>query len=251
MDNTMYVGLSKQILLQRELDIAANNLANVDTTGFKVESMVSASDDDNTARTIGVTQPVKFAIDHGLARDFTQGGLTKTGAPFDLAISGDGFFQVQTASGVRYTRDGRFAVNAQSQLVTQTGDAVLDASGSPITVNPQGNTPVIGRDGTITQTVSGQVNSQVVGKIGVVTFPNLSALSKEGDGMYSLATNQSPTQSLNPVVQQGMLEGSNVNSVIQITDLIRINRAYEMVSQMLSSTADLTATAVQQLGSVQ
>jgi len=193
----------------------------------------------------------KFAIDHGLARDFTQGGLTKTGAPFDLAISGDGFFQVQTASGVRYTRDGRFAVNAQSQLVTQTGDAVLDASGSPITVNPQGNTPVIGRDGTITQTVSGQVNSQVVGKIGVVTFPNLSALSKEGDGMYSLATNQSPTQSLNPVVQQGMLEGSNVNSVIQITDLIRINRAYEMVSQMLSSTADLTATAVQQLGSVQ
>ena len=251
MDNTMYVGLSKQVLLQRELDIAANNLANVDTTGFKVESMVSASDDDNTARTIGVTQPVKFAIDHGLARDFTQGGLTKTGAPFDLAISGDGFFQVQTASGVRYTRDGRFAVNAQSQLVTQTGDAVLDASGSPITVNPQGNTPVIGRDGTITQTVSGQVNSQVVGKIGVVTFPNLSALSKEGDGMYSLATNQSPTQSLNPVVQQGMLEGSNVNSVIQITDLIRINRAYEMVSQMLSSTADLTATAVQQLGSVQ
>ena len=251
MDNTMYVGLSKQILLQRELDIAANNLANVDTTGFKVESMVSASDDDNTARTIGVTQPVKFAIDHGLARDFTQGGLTKTGAPFDLAISGDGFFQAQTASGVRYTRDGRFAVNAQSQLVTQTGDAVLDASGSPITVNPQGNTPVIGRDGTITQTVSGQVNSQVVGKIGVVTFPNLSALSKEGDGMYSLATNQSPTQSLNPVVQQGMLEGSNVNSVIQITDLIRINRAYEMVSQMLSSTADLTATAVQQLGSVQ
>ena len=251
MDNTMYVGLSKQILLQRELDIAANNLANVDTTGFKVESMVSASDDDNTARTIGVTPPVKFAIDQGRARDFTQGGLTKTGAPFDLAISGDGFFQVQTASGVRYTRDGRFAVNAQSQLVTQTGDAVLDASGSPITVNPQGNTPVIGRDGTITQTVSGQVNSQVVGKIGVVTFPNLSALSKEGDGMYSLATNQSPTQSLNPVVQQGMLEGSNVNSVIQITDLIRINRAYEMVSQMLSSTADLTATAVQQLGSVQ
>jgi flagellar basal-body rod protein FlgF len=234
MDNTMYVGLSKQILLQRELDIAANNLANVDTTGFKVESMVSASDDDNKARTIGVTQPVKFAVDHGLARDFTQGGLTKTGAPFDLAISGDGFFQVQTALGMRYTRDGRFAVNAQSQLVTQAGDPVLDASGSPIT-----------------QTVAGQINSQVVGKVGVVTFPNLSALSKEGDGTYSLSTNQAPTQSLNPVVQQGMLEGSNVNSIIQITDLIRIQRAYEMVSQMMSSTADLSATAVQQLGSIQ
>lgn len=247
----MYVGLSKQILLQRELDIVANNLANVDTTGFKLESMISGTDDNNSARTIGVTQPVKFAVDNGVARDFTQGALRQTGAPFDLAITGSGFFQVQTAAGVRYTRDGRFATNAQSQLITQSGDPVLDASGSPITINPEGETPVVGLDGTITQTVSGQLGTQVMGRIGVVSFSDLSALSKQGDGLYSLKTNQAPQPAADAKIQQGMLETSNVQPIIAITDLIRIQRAYEMVSQMMSSTSDLSNTAIQQLGSIQ
>jgi flagellar basal-body rod protein FlgF len=251
MDNTMYVGLSKQILLQRELDIVANNLANVDTTGFKVEEMVDATDPASPAMSVGVTQPVQFAVANGVARDFTQGGLTQTNAPLDLAISGSGFFQVQTASGPRFTRDGRFATNAQSQLVTQNGDPVLDASGSPISINPQGSPPVIGRDGTITQTVAGQTGAQVVGKVGVVTFPDLSALSKQGDGLYSLTTNQAPQPATGAVIQQGMLEGSNVQPIIQITDMIRINRAYEMVSQLLTSTADLSSTALQQISSIQ
>ncbi len=251
MDNTMYVGLSKQILLQRELDIVANNLANVDTTGFKVESLVNATDPATPALSVGVTQPVQFAVANGLARDFTQGAMTQTGAPLDLAISGPGFFQVQTAAGPRYTRDGRFATDAQSQLVTQAGDPVLDDAGAPISINPQGGPPTIGRDGTITQTVAGQTGAQVVGRVGVVTFPDLSALSKQGDGLYSLTTNQPPQPVVDAVVQQGMLEASNVQPIIQITDLIRINRAYEMVSQMLGSTADLSSTAIQQLGSIQ
>jgi flagellar basal-body rod protein FlgF len=251
MDNAMYIGLSKQILLQRELDIVANNLANVDTTGFKVEDMVVATDSATPAMSVGVTQPVKLAIDNGVARDFTQGSMTQTGAPLDLAINGTGFFQVQTAAGVRFTRDGRFATNAQSQLVTQAGDPVLDASGAPITINRQGNPPVIGRDGTITQTVAGQTGAQVVGQVGVVSFSDLSALTKQGDGLYSLTTNQPTQPATGAVIQQGMLEGSNVQPIIQITDLIRINRAYEMVSQLLSSTADLSATALQQIGSIQ
>jgi flagellar basal-body rod protein FlgF len=177
--------------------------------------------------------------------------MTQTGAPLDLAIAGAGFFQVQTASGVRYTRDGRFATNAQSQLITQAGDPVLDTSGAPITLNPQGGPPAIGRDGTITQSVKGQTGAQVVGRVGVVSFSDLSALSKQGDGLYSLTTNQPPQPAADAVVQQGMLEGSNVQPILQVTDLIRVSRAYEMVSQMISSTQDLSATAVQQLGSVQ
>ena len=251
MDNAIYVALSRQMTLRRELDVTANNLANVDTTGFKVESLVSATDAQTPARSIGVTQPVSFAVANGVARDFTQGGLTKTGAPLDLAISGSGFFQVQTPDGMRYTRDGRFTTNAQSQIVTQDGAPVLDPSGSPISINPEGGSPVIGRDGTITQTVAGQTGAQVVGKIGVVNFTDLSALSKQGDGLYSLTTNQAPQPATDSVVQQGMLEGSNVQPIIQITDMIRIQRAYEMVSQMMSSTADLSSTAIQQLGSVQ
>jgi flagellar basal-body rod protein FlgF len=250
MDNTMYVGLSKQVLLQRELDVVANNLANMDTTGFKVESLMSATESGAPARTLGVTQPAQFAVDNGVVRDFTQGSMTQTGAPLDLAIAGTGFFQIQTADGTRYTRDGRFTTNAQSQLVTQNGDPVLDPSGSPISINPQGDPPVIGRDGTITQTVAGQPNAQVVGQVGVVTFDNLSDLSKEGGGLYSLSSNQPAKAATSAVVQQGMLEGSNVQPIIQMTDMIRIQRAYEMVSQMMSSTADLSTSAIQQLGQV-
>jgi flagellar basal-body rod protein FlgF len=250
MDNTTYVGLSKQILLQRELDIVANNMANVDTTGFKVESLVNGTDDVSSPKTMGVTQPIKYAVDNGVIRDFTQGSMRPTSGPLDMAIDGTGFFQVQTAAGVRYTRDGRFATNAQSQLVTQAGDAVLDGSGSPITINPQGGAPIIGRDGTITQMIAGQSSAQVVGKVGVVTFDNLSALSKQGDGLYSLTTNQPAQPAVNAKVEQGMLEGSNVQPIIQMTEMIRIQRAYETVAQMLTSTADLSTSAIQQLGSV-
>ena len=139
MDNAMYVGLSKQILLQRELDIVANNLANVDTTGFKVEDMVVATDSATPAMSVGVTQPVKFAIDNGVARDFTQGSMTQTGAPLDLAINGTGFFQVQTAAGVRFTRDGRFATNAQSQHAMKSRNSTPPKTTAPPPVRVAGH----------------------------------------------------------------------------------------------------------------
>jgi flagellar basal-body rod protein FlgF len=251
MDNTMYVGLSKQTLLLRELDIAANNMANVDTTGFKVESLMSATDPVTPARSIGPATAVQFAIDNGVARDFTQGAPHQTGAPLDLAINGKGFFQVQTPTGTQYTRDGRFATNAQSQLVTQNGSPVLDPSGNPIALNPQGGPPSIGADGTISQTVAGQSQSQVVGTVGVVTFDDLSALSKQGDGLYANTTNAASAPATGATLQQGALESSNVQPIIQVTDLIRIQRAYENISQMMSNTADLSNTAVQRLGSAQ
>lgn len=251
MDNATYVGLSKQILLQRELDIAANNLANVDTNGFKVEELTTVADPEWPAHALGVTQPVQFAIDHGVARDFTQGALHQTGGPLDLAVQGQGFFEVQTPSGVRYTRDGRFTTDSQGQLISQSGDPVLSASGAPLSLNPQGGPPAIGRDGTITQTVSGQSQAQVVGQIGVVSFADLSALSKQGDGLYANTTNVGPTPAANAVVQQGMLEASNVQPIIQVTELIRINRAYAAMAQMMSDNANLSESAIQKLGSVQ
>jgi len=152
---------------------------------------------------------------------------------------------------VRYTRDGRFTTDAQGRLVTQAGDAVLDASGSPITLNAANGAVTIGRDGTITQKAPGQVQGSVVGKIGVVTVASLSALHKEGGGLYSDPTGQPTQPAVGVTVQQGMLEASNVQSITQITDLIRLQRAYESVNQMISNTADLSKSAIQRLGSVQ
>jgi flagellar basal-body rod protein FlgF len=240
MDNALYVGLSKQMLLGRELDITANNLANANTTGFKVETLMSTADPQRAKGMSIGSAPVQFVADNGVARDFSQGPLQSTGAPLDLAIMGQGFFQVSTANGTRYTRDGRFATDAQGQLVTQSGDPVLDAGGSPITLNPQGGSPTIGGDGTITQTIPGQSSVQTVGKVGVVSFADMSH-----------TTNAASTPVTGQVLRQGMLEGSNVQSITQVTDLIRISRAYDMISQMMNSTSSLSATAVQRLGTVQ
>ena len=251
MDNALYVGLSKQMLLERELDITANNLANANTTGFKVEALISTPDPVTPAAMPAGSRAIQFVADNGVARDFGQGPLQTTGAPLDLAIMGQGFFQISTANGTRYTRDGRFATNAQGQVVTQAGDPVLDASGSPINLNPQGGPPSIGGDGTITQTVAGQSQSQTAGKVGVVSFTDLSALTKEGEGLYSNTTNAAAQPVTGQVLRQGMLEASNVQPILQVTDLIRISRAYDMISQMMNSTASLSSTAVQRLGTVQ
>jgi flagellar basal-body rod protein FlgF len=239
------------MILNRELDVAANNLANVDTAGFKVESLITQADPVMPAHAPPGSTPVQFALDQGVARDFTQGALQQTGSPLDLAIEGKGFFQVQTASGIQFTRDGRFGSNAQGQLIDSQGDPVLDAGGSPINLNSQGGAPQIGLDGTVTQTIPGQAQPAVIGKVGVVSFDSLGGLSKSGGGLYQNTTNAQPTPVTSSRVHQGMLESSNVQPIVQITDLIRISRAYEAVSQMMSDSSDLSKTAIQQLGSTQ
>ena len=188
MDNALYVGLSRQMTLQRQLDIAANNMANVDTAGFKVESLMLQTDPESppVAGAAAGLGPVKYVLDNGIARNFGQGAVERTSNTYDLAIDGDGFFTVQTAAGNRYTRDGRFTLDSQNRLVTKAGDPVVDASGSGITIDPQKSAPAIAADGTVSQTDShGQVSG--VGKLSAVRFANLSGLSKEGDNLYSSA----------------------------------------------------------------
>jgi flagellar basal-body rod protein FlgF len=135
MDNALYVGLSRQMVLRREMDIVANNIANIDTNGFKVESLIQKTDPAEPAMTLGGPRPVKFVATDGVARDFGQGTLTQTGGPLDLAIEGKGFFQVQTPDGPRFTRDGRFTTDTTGKLVTQGGQAVLDESGGEIVID--------------------------------------------------------------------------------------------------------------------
>jgi flagellar basal-body rod protein FlgF len=251
MDNTLYVGLSRQMILQREMDVTANNIANSDTTAFKVESLMSSPDPENPPGVIGHPRPIQYAIDHGMARDFSQGKLTQTGAPLDLAIEGQAFFTISTANGDRYTRDGRFTVDPQGQLVTQSGDVVQGATGGAIVLNPQGGAPLIAQDGTVSQSVPGQQAETVVGKIGVVRFDSLSALTKQGDGLYVNTSSSTPQAARDAHLHQGMLETSNVQPIIQITDLIRITQAYQSISNLISTTSDLSNQSVQRLGAIQ
>src|SRR5262249_32849812 len=146
------------------------------------------------------------------------------------------------ANGERYTRDGAFTMDAQGQIVTAAGDPVL-GEGGPINLDPLKGQPNISADGTISQ------QGQVVGKIGLVNFASLSALSKEGSGLYANNTNIQP-QPVTAQIRQGMLEQSNVQPITQITRLIEVSRAYESISQMMDQTAQLSSSAVDRLGKV-
>ena len=249
MDNSLYVGLSSQIVLQQKLDIIANNIANADTTGFKVEALQTAEDPEAPAFTLGGPEPVKFVASNGILRDFGQGSLRRTDSPLDLAVDGEGFFRISTAAGERYTRDGRFRLDDAGRLSTTGGQAVLDDGGGEIVIDPQKGPVSIGPDGTISQGEGKDILR--VGKIGVVTFSNLSGLEKAGDNLYRNASNLQPTPVASAVVRQGMLEASNVNPILEMTRMIEVSRAYEQMAKMLDTQSDLATQAVNTLGTVQ
>ena len=246
MDNALYVGLSRQMVLKREMDIVANNIANADTNGFKVESLLTTETPGPPAFTLEGPKPIKFVAANGVARDFGQGALRRTDAPLDMAVEGKGFFKVTTKDGDRFTRDGHFRMDDQGRLVTQAGDPVTDDGGGEITIDPQkGGEITVSEDGIVSQ------GSERVAKIGVYQFANLGALDKAGGNLYQNASNQQPTAATDAKVRQGMLEGSNVNSIIEITRMIEVSRAYEQVTQMMSAESDLTRNSIARLGRVQ
>ena len=245
MDNATYVGLSRQMVLRREMDIIANNIANLDTNGFKVESLIQKTNPGFPAVTLDGPRPVKFVAADGVARDFGQGVLSKTGAPLDLAIEGQGFFQVQGPEGPRYTRDGRFTTDPTGKLVTQGGLAVLDESGREIVIDAEKGQVAIGPDGSMSQ------GDERVGKVGMYRFANPGVLEKSGDNLYRNTSNQTAQKAETASLRQGYLESSNVKPVLEITRMVEVSRAYEQTAKMIDSEFDLSRRAVDRLGRVQ
>jgi flagellar basal-body rod protein FlgF len=245
MDNALYVGLSRQMVLRRQLDIVANNIANADTAGFKVEELLQKTTPAEPAFTRQGPRPVKFVGEDGVIRDFGQGALRATGAPLDLAIEGQGFFQVQAPGGMRYTRDGNFRLDDNGVLVTQGGYPVLDDGGGSITLDPTLGQVSISQDGTVTQ------GTTRVAKLAAVNFQTLSTLEKTGDNLYRNTSNQQPTPVEGSKIRQGMLEGSNVNSILEISKMIEISRAYEQMAKIMDSNSELSKSAVQRMGKAQ
>jgi flagellar basal-body rod protein FlgF len=243
MDNTLYVSLSRQMTLRREMDVIANNIANVDTTGYKFENLLVRTEPANPARMADGPNPVKFVLDDGIARDFTQGSLRTTGATFDLAIEGKGFFKVETEAGERFTRDGRFTLSPEGKLTTQEGDAVQGESGD-IVLDPAKGQVAIAEDGTVSQA------GEKVGKVGVYLFDDRSVLAKDRGNLFTNTSNAQPSNDTASRLHQGMLEGSNVNPILQITRMIEVSRAYESVVKTMENTADLSRRAVERLGRV-
>jgi len=245
MDNTLYVALSRQMILRRQMDVVANNIANTDTAGFKVEDIISETSPERLPVQPGSgSKNIQFVLDTGLARDFGQGALMSTSSPLDVAIEGDAFFQINTARGDRFTRDGRFATDQTGKLVTKMGDAVAGDGGAEIILDPLLGEPSIARDGTISQ------DGKQVGKLPVYRFASLSGLAKDGDGLYRNDGNQAPEAATDAQVHQRMIENSNVKPVIEVTRLIEVSREYERIARLMDQTAELDRKAIERLGRV-
>jgi flagellar basal-body rod protein FlgF len=249
MNNALYVGLSRQMTLKRQMDVIANNIANSDTTGFKVESLMLREDVQQPplkpSSGSAAPEKISFVHDAGVSIDYTQGALKQTGGTFDLGLHGDGFFQVQTANGNRLTRDGRFTLNGQGQLVDMAGDPVLSNGGQPIRIDPTKTAPTISHDGTISQ------DGVIAGKVGVFKVADRAQLDKTEGGVFDPTTNgQTPTVDTKTTVEQGMIENSNVDAIQQMTRMIAVSRAYEQVSNMMDQTSSTSDESIQRLGKV-
>jgi flagellar basal-body rod protein FlgF len=240
MDNAQMLGLQTQRVLQRRMDVAANNLANISTAGFKADALVLEEVSGTNAHAEEDPRQIRFVRDIGLMRDMGQGPIAMTGNALDVAIEGAGFFMIEGPSGPLYTRDGAFTLTGEGQLSTTDGRAVLNSGGAPIVFDPQGESPSIGRDGAI------RVAGVEVGRIGVAAFAAPGALSKVGDNLWD-AQGQ-PTGTFEGVVVQGALEGSNVRPVLELTRLIEISRAYQSAAKIVSGADELRQRAIERLG---
>ena len=254
MENALLIGLSRQNALRRELDIVANNIANMNTTGFKADGAVFAEYLNTGASAEQFAAPdrrLSFVQDRTTWHDMSQGPIQQTGNPLDVAIDGDGFLVVQTPRGERYTRNGALQINANGELVTSAGDQVLGDNG-PIIFNPTDRDIVINTDGTIRvrEGVSPNTDSGR-GKLRLVTFANPQQLQKDGSSTFAApAGMHAGTTRPSARVVQGTIEKSNVRSVVEMTRMIELSRAYTEVAGILQQQHDLRRSSIERLAEV-
>jgi flagellar basal-body rod protein FlgF len=243
MDNSLLVSLSQQLASFRAMDVIANNIANVSTPGFKREAAKFEEYVAHVRPAEGQKglQSVSFVKDAGILRDLSQGNITATGAPFDLAINGKGYFVIQTPQGERYTRDGHFSLDQNGQIVNSGGQPLL-GDGGAITVTPDDGDIQFGPDGTL----SGKTGQ--LAKLRIVDFANPRLLRKEGANLYAAPPGLPPVAATEAQVAQGMLESSNVAPVIEISHMIEVMRAYEATASLSRSQEELLRQAIERLG---
>jgi len=227
---TTYLGMQAR---QDAMDVLANNLANVSTTGFKGDSAFfrayqNALDDDPTDNT-NIDRSTNL---ENTKTDFSPGSMHNTGRELDAAIDGEGFFVVQTSAGERYTRDGSFTLNSNGQLVTHDGFTVTGRSG-PITLPP----------GVVSIDPAGNisVDGASVDTLKVVKFAQPATLAKEGRNLFRQTDPKGAALTIeNPNIQQGALEGSNVNAIHEMVTMMKYMREFESLQKMLTSMSNDT-----------
>ena len=237
MENASYTTLTRQAGLLREMQVVAHNIANTNTPGFKAERLIFQEFLSNPQS----RDSLSFVTDIGTARDMDTGPLSSTGNTFDIALSGDGFFTIETPLGERYTRHGRFQLDGERQLVTSEGYPVLGQNG-PLTIPTDEGEISIASDGTIT------TEDTQVGQIQVVTFEDPQQLRKAASGLFIAPDGVDAQEPDTVQMVQGMVEESNVQPILEITRMMGIHRTHDSVARMLRQENDRVKDMIDTLG---
>ena len=254
LENLALVKLSRQIALHRELEVVANNIANLNTTGYKADGSVFQEFLMPVARAgafQGSDQRLSYVHDRATWHNFSSGPVRQTGNPLDVSIDGDAFLVVQTPRGERYTRNGSLQLNATGQLVTQGGDLVL-GDGGPIQFQSTDSNVSINPDGTITVRESGNATSDSArGRLRLVRFERAATLLKDGASMFRAPDGTAPQPAdTNVRVIQGTIEQSNVSPVLEMARMIEISRTYSILSGMIQQMGEHRRNAISRLADV-
>lgn len=232
MDNSIYVALSRQLAQFRDLEVTANNLANVNTTGFQAKKTLF----NDYLSDAGNNYKAAYLHDLSTYRDLRGGGFKITGNPLDVAIQGPGYFAVNTPGGTRYTRDGGFTQNQEGELITSNGHVVQDDAGQPILIPVEANDISIRDNGALV------VDGNEIAQIGLFEFNNDHSLVAEGDNTLRPTTDPALPAAAS-TIKHGVLETSNVQPVTELTHLTTLSKSVKNTAELIEVMYELQRRA--------
>lgn len=257
----LYIAASSAISENKRIDVIANNIANANTSGFKKDTMITESFPDVLMKRIGGSDykdiiakaPIASKIgyigkmNHGVRVDevftnFEQGTFTSSGNPLDLALQGKGFFAVETPAGERYTRSGEFTLDSEGYITTKEGYKVLGQNGA---IQVEGKNLIINEKGQVFS------DENEIDTLKLVDFNDYTLLKKVGESLFTDASNQTANmKESDGLIQQGYVEGSNVNSVKSMVEMITMLRSYEANQKVIKTHDELLGKSVNEIGRV-
>lgn len=240
MDNTSYIALSRQMALWKQMNIVSNNMANMNTAGYKQDNALFTSYINQTPEAAGIgALPQFFTQDFADYQDFIEGAFKHTGNTFDVAIKGDGFFCVETKDGEKYTRKGQFTLNEDGALSTTDGDLVLSENNTPLFFAPGETEIVISENGDV------MTENGIIGRLKIAKFADNRKLLKVAGVLFENTEGNQVVFGTDTVrVSQGMVESSNVNAITEMTNLVKIQRSYDYVQQMIDEEHDRLSNTI-------
>jgi flagellar basal-body rod protein FlgF len=234
MDNTGYVSLSRQAAIRRQMEVIANNIANASTPAFKSERLIFS---EFLAKGADGGPPVSFVQDTAVIRDMSEGVFSETRNPLDLAIQGDGYFVIEGPSEPYYTRNGRFHINEDGQLANSANMPLLGEDNKPISITGASGRIEIAKDGTIT------TDGGVIGRVQIVRFESEQDLRPISNALFR--ADKAPMPAADAKVLQGAIEESNVQPIVETTNMIEALRSYQNSHQMVQNEHERILKAIE------